>query len=68
MRKKVYEFCNKEMKENPLLYLDKFTKELNTTLLSESFLDEFNISSKDEDEVFELVYDWQEQSIYREEF
>lgn len=64
MKTKVFEYCNREVKNNPELYLDKFTNEVQTTLLAESFIFENNIDSEYEEEIFDFVLDWSFQYQY----
>lgn len=64
MKTKVFEYCNREVKNNPELYLDKYTNETQTTLLAESFIFENNIDSEYEEEVFDFVLDWSFQYQY----
>jgi hypothetical protein len=52
------------MEKYPELYLDKITNEINTTLLGESFINENNIDSEDEEEIFDFVLDWSFQYQY----
>jgi len=58
MKTKVFNYCQNELKNYPELYLDKITNEINTTLLAESFINENNIDSEYEEEVFDFVLDW----------
>ena len=58
MKKKVFNYCQNELKNYPQFYLDKITNEINTTLLGESFINENNIDSEDEEEIFDFVLDW----------
>ncbi len=64
MKTKVFEYCNREVKNNPELYLDKITNEIKTTLLAETFIFENNIDSEYEEEVFDFVLDWSFQYQY----
>jgi hypothetical protein len=71
MKTKVFEYCNREVKNNPELYLDKYTNEnqttllaVKTTLLAESFIFENNIDPEYEEEVFDFVLDWSFQYQY----
>jgi hypothetical protein len=64
MKTKVFNYCQNELKNYPELYLDKITNEINTTLLAESFINENNIDSEDEEEVFDFVLDWSFQYQY----
>ena len=58
MKTKVFNYCQNELKNYPELYLDKITNEINTALLAESFINENNIDSEDEEEIFDFVLDW----------
>ncbi len=64
MKTKVFNYCQNELKNYPELYLDKITNEINTTLLGESFINENNIDSEDEEEIFDFVLDWSFQYQY----
>ena len=64
MKTKVFEYCNKEVKNYPELYLDKITNEVQTTLLAESFIFENNIDFEGEEEIFDFVLDWSFQYQY----
>lgn len=64
MKTKVFNYCQNELKNYPELYLDKITNEINTTLLAESFINENNIDSEDEEEIFDFVLDWSFQYQY----
>ena len=64
MKTKVFNYCQNELKNNPDLYLDKITNEVQTTLLAESFIFENNIDSEYEEEVFDFVLDWSFQYQY----
>lgn len=64
MRTKVFEYCNKEIKNYPEFYLDIITKEVDTTLLAESFINENNIDSEYEEDIFYFVMDWSFQYQY----
>jgi len=64
MKTKVFNYCQNELKNNPDLYLDKITNEVQTTLLAESFIFENNIDSEDEEEIFDFVLDWSFQYQY----
>lgn len=64
MKTKVFNYCQNELKNYPELYLDKITNEINTTLLTESFINENNIDSEDEEEIFDFVLDWSFQYQY----
>ena len=64
MKTKVFNYCQNEVKNHPEFYLDKITKEVDTTLLAESFIFENNIDSEDEEEIFDFVLDWSFQYQY----
>lgn len=64
MKTKVFNYCQNELKNYPELYLDKITNEINTTLLGESFINENNIDSEYEEEIFDFVLDWSFQYQY----
>ena len=58
MKTKVFNYCQNELKNYPELYLDKITNEINTALMAESFINENNIDSEDEEDVFDFVLEW----------
>ncbi len=64
MKTKVFNYCQNELKNYPELYLDRITNEINTTLLGESFINENNIDSEDEEDIFDFVLDWSFQYQY----
>lgn len=64
MKTKVFNYCQNELKNYPELYLDRITNEINTTLLGESFINENNIDSEDEEDIFYFVLDWSFQYQY----
>ena len=64
MKTKVFNYCQNELKNYPELYLDRITNEINTTLLGESFINENNINSEYEEEIFDFVLDWSFQYQY----
>ena len=64
MKTKVFNYCQNELKNYPELYLDRITNEIDTTLLGESFINENNIDSEDEEDIFYFVLDWSFQYQY----
>ena len=67
MKKKVFNFCNKEMKNNPSLYVDS-SNIIQFGLLAEEFINQKNISHKNENEIFDLINDWYEGYAKKDNF
>ena len=57
MKERVYNHFDKEMQENPSLYLSS-TGDVNLTALSESFINENELSEQEEDEVYYMAVYW----------
>ena len=51
-------FFASELRNNLNLYLDKSCNQINLTTLAECYINQYNVLSDSEEEVFEAVIDW----------
>ena len=51
-------FFANELKNNLNLYLDSSCNTINLTTLAECYINQYNVATESEEEVFEAVIDW----------